>query len=220
MGDVSIAVELREGRGKGFNRKLRVAGRVPAVVYGSGSEPVALSIDPINLDRQIKMGHAGMNTLFDLEGADQVAGRTVMVKELQREPVRGAIVHADFFVFDQTKRIHVTVPIHLKGDAPGVVMGGLVEHTLRELELACLPGVIPDELEADISALEVGMSIHVSELVLPTGVELISDGELSVVTLAAPREEEEVEAVAEGEEAAATEDGGDKAEEAGESKGD
>jgi len=220
MGDVSIAVELRDGKGKGFNRKLRVAGRVPAVVYGRGSEPVSLSIDPIVLEREIKASHAGINTLFDLEGGGPVAGRTVMVKELQREPVRGGIIHADFFEFDQAKLIQVTVPIHLIGDAPGTIMGGVTEHTLRELELACLPGAIPDELIADISGLELGMSLHVSDLSLPVGVELLSDSELSVVTLATPRAAEEEEVAAEGEEAVAEGEEAAKVEEAPESKED
>jgi large subunit ribosomal protein L25 len=213
MGEVSIAVELREGTGKKFNRKLRASGRAPAVLYGQASEPVSLSIDPTLLARRIKESHAGINTLFELEGGgSSVAGKTVMVKELQREPVRGWIIHADFYEFDQTKRIHVTVHVELVGEALGLIQGGVIEHTLREIEVLCLPDSIPDSLEADVSGLEIGMALHVSDVVLPSGVEIVTDRDHALVSLVAPRAEEEVEEVEEvvegeeGAEAAAGED--------------
>jgi large subunit ribosomal protein L25 len=220
MGDTSIAVEPREGTGKKFNRKLRASGRVPAVLYGQSSEPVSLSLDPNVLDRKIKESHGGINTLFDLEGGGAAAGKTVMVKELQREPVRGGIIHADFYEFDQSKRIHVTIHIELVGEAPGLIQGGLLEHTLREVEVACLPGSIPDSFEADVSGLEIGMGLHVSDLVLPSGVELLTDGDLSLVSMVAPRAEEEVAEVVEGEEGAEAPDGEDVPAEAEEAKSD
>jgi large subunit ribosomal protein L25 len=198
VADASIAVAIREGTGKQFNRKLRASGRVPAVVYGVGHSNVMLSIDPLALDRQIKSSHAGINTLFDLQGESSVAGRTVLVKELQREPVRGGIIHADFLEVDLQQTIQVAVPVHLRGDAPGVVMGGVIEHTLREVEIESLPSAIPDELIADVSALDIGDSLHVSDLVLPAGVIMMSDLTLSVVSVSTPKDVAE-EAVAEGE---------------------
>lgn len=187
MGEVSIAVELRAELGKSANRKLRALGRVPAVVYSKKSEPVSLSVDPVILERKISASHAGINTLFDLEGASEVQGRTVMVKELQRDPVRGTVLHADFHEIDMTQRLHVTVPIHLDGDAPGVGMGGVIEHTLREMELSCMPGAIPDEIQADITSLDVGDTLHISDLSLPEGVESLTDESLSVVSVILPR---------------------------------
>ena len=187
MGEVSIAVELRSEVGKSANRKLRALGKVPAVVYSSKSEPVSLSIDPVILERKIAASHAGINTLFDLDGEGGVAGRTVMVKELQRDPVRGNVLHADFHEIDMTQRLQVSVPIHLEGEAPGVSMGGVIEHTLREMELSCMPGSIPDEVKADITSLDVGDSLHVSDLVLPGGVESLTDETLSVVSVVLPR---------------------------------
>lgn len=187
MGEVSIAVELRAEVGKSANRKLRALGKVPAVVYSSKSEPVSLSIDPVILERKIAASHAGINTLFDLEGEGEVAGRTVMVKELQRDPVRGTVLHADFHEIDMTQRLQISVPIHLDGEAPGVSMGGVIEHTLREMELSCMPGSIPDEVKADITSLDVGDSLHVSDLVLPSGVESLTDETLSVVSVVLPR---------------------------------
>lgn len=203
MGEISISVALREGRGKGPNRRLRASGRVPGVVYGQGKEAVAISLDPVQLERSIKGSHAGMNTLFDLDGDKSVEGRTVIVKELQREPVRGVITHADFLELDLKERLNVSVPVHLEGTPQGVVMGGIVEHTLREVELLCLPNAIPDEIVINVEALDVGDGLHVSDLVLPEGVELVTDSELSVVAVALPKAVEE-EVVAETEE---TEDG-------------
>ncbi|HKX46713.1 MAG TPA: 50S ribosomal protein L25 [Planctomycetota bacterium] len=189
MGEVSIDVELREGRGKQVTRKLRARGRIPAVVYGYGIEPQPLTVDPIQLERKIRTSHAGMNTLFDLVGVRSLTGRTALLKNIQRHPVRGVPIHADFYVIDVTQKIQVKVPIHISGSAPGVLSGGVVEHSLREVEIACLPNAIPDEIVADVSQMQVGDSLHVSDLALPEGVELRSDPALSVVSVLIPREE-------------------------------
>ena len=208
MAEVSIALESRTGTGKSYNRKLRANGRAPGVVYGAGREAVPISFDPKVLQSKIKESHAGINTLFDLTGDASVANRVVMVKELQREPVRGAVLHADFFEIDMAERLHISVPIHLSGSAPGLLEGGVIEHSLRELELLCLPGSIPDEVIADVSGLGLGQSLHVVDIELPPGVELISDGELSVVSVLMPKAvEEEVVAPEEGEEGAESAEG-------------
>lgn len=211
MAEISIALESRTGTGKSYNRKLRANGRAPGVVYGAGREAVAISFDPKVLQSKIKESHAGINTLFDLTGDASVANRVVMVKELQREPVRGAVLHADFFEIDMTERLHISVPVHLSGSAPGLLEGGVIEHALRELELMCLPDAIPDEVVADVSGLGLGQSLHVADIELPPGVELISDGELSVVSVLMPKAVEEEVAVPEegeeGEEGAESADG-------------
>ena len=110
MGEVSIDVVARAEVGKSANRKLRASGRVPGVVYSRNSDPVSVSLDPVQLERKIQSSHAGINTLFDLEGEDSVAGRTVMVKELQRDPVRGSVLHADFHEIDMAQRLQSPVP--------------------------------------------------------------------------------------------------------------
>jgi large subunit ribosomal protein L25 len=217
VGDSALAVELRESRGKGAARRLRVAGRIPAVVYGPKHESVAISLDPAALDLIIRTSHGGLNTLIDLEGASEVAGRTVLVKELQREPVYGVLTHADLYELNLTERQRVLVPIHLTGTAVGVTMGGLLDHALRELEVDCLASSIPDEIVIDVTDLEQGHSLHVSDLVVPEGVEVHSPSDLPVVSVVAPKAEEEVvveEEVEEGAEGAA--DGDDaKADAAG-----
>ncbi len=194
MGEIPLTVEIRKETGKGVARRLRAAGRIPAVVYGSELASVAISLDPRELDRLIHTSHAGVNTLIDLTGPQEVSGRTVLVKDLQREPVRGDLVHADLFEVDPDERIRVSVPIHLTGTAPGVTMGGLLDHALRVLELDCLPRAIPDEILVDVSALDIGDSIHVAELNLPAGVELHTQADTAVVSVGAPRLEEEAAA--------------------------
>ncbi len=130
----------------------------------------------------------------------------MLVKEIQRNPVTGAYMHADLFAVDLKEKIHVDVPVHLTGTAEGVTMGGILDHALRDLEVQCLPGAIPEEFSVDVSALEIGDSIHVRDLELPEGVELLVDPNLSIVSVVAPAAvEEEVpeeEVPEEGEEAA------------------
>ncbi len=191
MGDASLAVEIRTEGGKGASRRLRRDGRIPGVLYGSQTATTSISLDGVELETLIRTSHAGINTLIDLTGASEVSGKTVLVKELQRSPVRGILVHADLYELDPNARIRVSVPIHLEGTALGVTLGGLIDHSLRVVELDCMPQAIPDEVLVDVSALDVGDSVHVSNLVLPEGVELVTQGDLSVVSVVAPRIEEE-----------------------------
>ena len=151
-----------------------------------------------------------MNTLIDLRfsGESDFTGRQVLLKELQRDPVSGDFLHADFFAVDLLNTIQISVPIHLEGTAAGVLMGGIVDHALRELEVECLPNAIPEEFTVDVSLLEVGQSIHVRDLGLPDGVTLISDADLSIVSVVAPAAaEEEAPTDEESEEAAAAAEG-------------
>jgi len=126
----------------------------------------------------------------------------VLLKEMQRDPVTSAPLHADFLAVDLTHTIDVAVPIHVSGVAPGVTMGGILDQVLREVHLECLPDSIPEEIIADVTKLEIGMSIHVRDLPLPGNVELLSDADLSVVSVATPKAIEEEMPV---EEAAAAE---------------
>ena len=201
MGDQSLAVEVRSDTGKGVARKLRAVGRIPAVLYGHGNASVSLSIQAKDLDTLLKTSHAGLNTLIDLEGDSAVAGKVVLIKELQRHSVAGTLSHADFFEIDATAKIHVSVPIKLEGIPEGVKLGGVLEHMMREIDLLCLPNAIPDSLEVDVSGMNQNESLHVSDLTLPEGVETGVDEALPIVHIATKKIEEEVEVVAEGVEA-------------------
>ena len=201
MGDQSLAVEVRSDTGKGVARKLRAVGRIPAVLYGHGNASVSLSIQAKDLDTLLKTSHAGLNTLIDLEGDGAVAGKVVLIKELQRHSVAGTLSHADFFEIDATAKIHVSVPIKLEGTPEGVKLGGVLEHMMREIDLLCLPNAIPDSLEVDVSGMNQNESLHVSDLTLPEGVETGVDEALPIVHVATKKIEEEVEVVAEEDEA-------------------
>jgi large subunit ribosomal protein L25 len=202
VGDQSLAVEVRTDTGKGVARKLRAVGRIPAVLYGHGNASVSLSIQAKDLDTLLKTSHAGLNTLIDLEGDSAVEGKVVLIKELQRHSVAGTLSHADFFEIDATAKIHVSVPIKLEGTPEGVKLGGVLEHMMREIDLLCLPNAIPDLLEVDVSGMNQNESLHVSDLTLPEGVETGVDEALPIVHVATKKIEEEVEVVAEGDEAA------------------
>lgn len=225
MADQSLAVELRSDTGKGFARRLRSKGRVPAVVYGHGQATVSLSIEASALEHLLKTSHAGLNTLIDLRGVSEVKGKLVLVKELQRHPVAGTLVHADFFEIDTTEKIHVLVPIRLLGTPGGVKLGGILEHTMREIDLACLPSAIPDAIDIDVSALEMSESLHVSDLTLPDGVETTIDQSLPIAHVAMPKVDEALEAEAvegeavEGEAVEGEEGEGDKGGEKADAKG-
>jgi large subunit ribosomal protein L25 len=134
-----------------------------------------------------------VNTLIDLKVDDGGAfdGKKVILKEMQRDPVTSAPLHADFFAVDLTHTIDVAVPIRVTGIAPGVMMGGIVDQALRDIHLECLPDSIPDEIVADVTELDIGMSIHVRDLPLPGNVKLLSDEDLSVVSVVAPKAVEE-----------------------------
>jgi len=186
-----LAVELRDGTGKSVTRKLRRAGRVPAVVYGHGKASVSLTFDPKSLESILKTSDAGLNTLIGLEGDSVIAGKTVLVKELQRDPIHGSLVHADLFEVDPEEKIAVSVPVHVVGMAEGITMGGILDHALREIELECLPSAIPDAIELDVTSLKLGESIHVRDLTVAEGVSVRTHDELPVVSVILPTVVEE-----------------------------
>ena len=190
MPDLQLAVEARATSGKGHARKLRAKGRIPAVCYAPGTGATAIQLDPKELDRLLHKSSAGMNTLIDLRGGG-LDGKVVLVKELQRDPVMGSLLHADLFAVDVDKAIEVKVPVRIVGTPTGVTFGGgILDFPLREIEVLCLPRAIPEELPIDVAALQVGDSIHVRDIALPAGVELVSDPELSVVSVVLPSKEE------------------------------
>lgn len=222
MPNASLTVALRDGTGKGAARKLRAAGRIPAICYGREVESVAIQIDPKALESLLAKSGAGMNTLIDLnvEGGGEFDGRTVLVKDLQREPIYGVPLHADLYAVDLTQTIVVQVPVRLTGIAHGVRVGfGILDHSLRELELECLPMAIPSEIAVDVTDVELNQSLHVRDIALPEGVKLRTDADLSVVSVVTPAaaEEEAVAEVVEGEEGAVPAEGEAVAADGGES---
>jgi large subunit ribosomal protein L25 len=170
MAEQKLVANKRDDAGKGVARKLRAAGRVPAVLYGRGADPQPISVDARELGHVM---HGGANVLVDLvvDGEQHLA----MPREVQRDHIKGRYWHIDFFAVSRTEKITVEVPIRLVGESSGVKMGGVLEHHLWDVEVECLPTDVPDAIEADISALEIGDSIHVSDLRAPDGAVIISN---------------------------------------------
>lgn len=214
MGEFSLSVELREGRGKGVARKLRASGRIPGICYRRNAEAIPVSLDPKELDHLLRSASSGINTLIDLKvaGGGDFDGRQVLVKELQRDPISGAYLHADLYAVDLKQTIHISIPVQIKGSAIGVTLGGgILDHATRELDVECLPNAIPEEISVDVSSLEVGGSIHVRDLEVPEGAVILNDPDVSIVSVVAPviveEEVAEEEAEAEGVEGEATPEG-------------
>ncbi len=224
MGEFALGVELREGKGKGVARKLRATGRIPGICYRRNAEPLSVSLDPSELDRLLRKASSGINTLIDLKvaGGGDFDGRQVLIKELQRDAISGAYLHADLYAVDLKQTIHVSVPILIKGSAIGVTLGGgILDHATRELDVECLPDAIPEEFVVDVSEVEVGQSIHVRDIEVLEGVQILNDPDVSIVSVVAPAvveeeapaEEEaavEGEAAPEGEAEAASEESAEK----------
>lgn len=203
MDRLELEVIVREAGKKSHARRLRAAGSVPAVVYGAGSETVSLSVEEPKLAAVLRQG---TNQIIDLKGTRGFKNRLVLLKETQLDPVTDRILHCDFYTVDTKQRIDVQIPVHVEGRPHGVEMGGILELVLREVDVKCLPLSIPDRVDIDVSNLDIGDALHVSDLVLPDDVELMTDTGLTLVHVVAPRveeepaeEEEEGEAAAEGE---------------------
>ncbi|MBW2712168.1 MAG: 50S ribosomal protein L25 [Deltaproteobacteria bacterium] len=218
MAELALNAETRDGSGKGVARKLRALGRIPAVVYGKSNKAESISLDGKELMDMLVRSSAGMNTIFDLKLGKKA--NSVMLKELQRDPVDGHPLHADLYVIDTTQAISVSVHLELEGDPVGVrVGGGLLEQLVHSLTVECLPDAVPDSLKVDVSEMDIGDMLHVSDIKLAEGVTLSAADDQGIATIHMKREEEEPEVVeeavegeegeeapAEGEEAAASEE--------------
>jgi large subunit ribosomal protein L25 len=182
----SLTGEQRSGVGKSVARKLRAAGRVPAIYYGRGEQPIALTINAKEVETLIH-GASGANVIVDLmvSGA-ATADRKALIREIQRDPVVGNILHLDLQHISLTERITVEVPIELIGIPTGVKDGGgILEHLLREVEVECLPTDIPTQLEADVSMLNIGDSLHVSDLKAER-VTILTEADRAIATVVPP----------------------------------
>jgi len=196
-----LSVQVRSERKKGAARKIRRSGLIPGVLYGPSVGNVLLAIDPHALLKAVDTD-AGTNTLIKLrvEGAEELAGKVVMLRDLQVDPLNRIPLHADLYEIRMDETVMVEVPVRLAGKAVGIDEGGILDQGIRELRVECLPGSIPEMLEVDVTALGMGQSIHVSDIVLPEGVKVVGELSTAVASISAPLAEEEVAAPAEGEE--------------------
>ena len=207
MPEVVVAAESRTESGKSSNRRLRGRGLIPGILYGAGREAVSVAVSPDDITNILRSA-SGENTLFDLDvGGER---RRVILKEFQREPLKGQLLHADFFEVALDKPIEVKVHVELLGTPTGVKnQGGLLDFITRELEVECLPADIPDKISLDVSGLELGKHLRVSDVEAPSDrVTILTDPDVVIVHVVTPRADvAAAEEEAADEEAAAAEEG-------------
>lgn len=228
---VELKVQPRSDFGSAVTRRLRRAGHVPGVIYGAGKEATAFSVDAVELRRTFS--GASMNSIFDVVIDGTGVTRHAVVKDYQMHPTRGTVVHLDMHEIPLDKPIQTTVPVNVSGLSPGVTRGGLLNVMLREVAISGLPMELPTVVEVDVTGMEVGDTVRVSDLAVPEGISFLSEPDAVVVAIAATRvaralssadtdaeAEEELEASVpveaaaedEGAEAEPAEDGGAEAE--------
>ncbi len=182
--EVNIEVTERDEAGKNASRRLRHAGKIPAVVYGGGREPVSVQIDPRPIEAMLDSEY-GLNTLINLKVGDRELKRMVMLREVQRHPVSERLMHADFVRVELDQEVLVNVPVELVGVAEGVkTEGGLIDFVTRELQLRVLPTKIPARLVVDISGLHLGQHVEAGEVELPEDVTLMTAPTMTICNCA------------------------------------
>ncbi|MFC1631640.1 50S ribosomal protein L25 [Candidatus Omnitrophota bacterium] len=212
MEKISLKAEQRIETGKEAVKKLRSQGLVPAVVY-KGKNSTKIKVFSKDFLEVIHT-KAGANVIVNLQlqaledtksktkskDLGKVANKNAIIKEIQYHPLKGDVLHVDFHEISLSEAITVKVPVHVKGDPEGVKQGGILEHVLWEIEIECLPTQIPENIPIDVAALKIGDSVLVKDLNVAPEIKVLTDPESVVITVAAPRAEEEAAAPVEGEE--------------------
>ena len=181
MAELTLEVNRREDGGKNVARRYRVAGKVPAVVYGGHRDPVAITVDRKSVSELIQKSEHGVRSIFLLKMAGTDQQRHAMIKDIQIDPISRKMTHIDFVRVAMDEKVRVTVPVHVSGTALGVKEGGILDFQVRDLHIECLPGAIPDAIDVDVTALGVHDYRRVSDLKLPEGVKVLDDPERVVV---------------------------------------
>ena len=223
MEHLILETEIREEAGKGPARRLRREGCIPAVLYGLKQETVSLKVKEKDFEFILRSG--GENAVIDLKGTGSGDSTSVVIKDRQFDHVWGKLRHIDFYRVSLTEKLSAEVPVVTIGESAGEKEGGTLEHILREVTVECLPDRIPENIEVDVTALEIGHSIHARELSAPEDVEIITEPDRVVISVIAPRVVEEEVAAEEaaepelvGEKKEAEEEAGEKKEEKGEER--
>ncbi len=188
-----VAAEARESRGKNEARRLRVSGRIPAVIYGAFQAPRAVTLNPKDILRIIhsKTGH---NSIFDVE-VSGVEKTPVIVADEQYHPVKGTLMHIDLKRIDLTRKLRVAIPVHVTGDAKGVKQqGGVLDIVTKNIEIECIPDDIPERFDVDVTELVIGNNIRVSDLAVKDGVRILTAPDVVIAHVVGIREEAAPEA--------------------------
>ena len=205
MEKIILKAEVRANIGKKAAKDLRIKGLIPANVYRSGKEALSLQISGDEL-KDVLHTKARENVIITMKisgGDTNMKDKTVIIKEIQREPIKDGILHVDFSEISLTEVLRVNVPLLSHGESVGVkIDGGILEHVIRELQVECLPTAIPEKIEIEVSDLKIGDAVYVKDVAIPSGVKVLNDPELIVMIVKppkveAPKEEVPVEGAAE-----------------------
>jgi len=195
MAEVLVATPRTGKFNKNHARRVRVAGQIPAVVYGAGQDPVAVVVDPKAVTR-ILHSESGHNTIFDLNVENAGSVIKAMIVDWQNEPIKGKLLHIDIKRIAMDKPMRVSVPIHLVGTPVGVKsQGGILDHVLREVEIECLPADIPSHLDVDVTGLGLNTAIHVSDLPHSGSIKFLGEENATVAHVTAVKAEAAAEPV-------------------------
>jgi len=200
MREITLEARTRKDAGKGVARKLRAAGKIPAVVYGKGEEPVVIELEYEDFHNAMR-GISGENLLINLSVDGTTTGKKALIRDVQRDPVDGSLLHIDFMHISMTEKIRVEVPIVLEGTPVGVKdFGGIISWVIRHVEISCLPTDIPEKITFDVSEMKIHDSIHIKDFQLEN-VEILENPEQTVASIVPPTVIKEEVVAAEGEEA-------------------
>jgi|SRR5687768_13630490 len=186
MANAKLSAEPRDGSGKNDNNKLRASGKIPAVVYGHGEQTRSVAVDAHEVELLFSKIHVE-NTIISLNIGGEKGAVKTLVREVQKHPAKGNVLHVDFYQIHAGEMVNIQVPLAFVGASVGVKNGGMLQHTMDELDIRVSSDNIPERFEVDVSELEVGDSIHVSDLKIPAGVEVLDAPERSVCSVIPPQ---------------------------------
>ncbi len=197
MATMQLDTTIRTQTGKGPARRLRSAGKLPAIFYGPKTDPIMLSLDYDQIKKMLK-GKSAESIIFDLmiDSDEKGQSKKVMIKEIQRDPVTRDYLHVDLYEIAMEKELEVDIPVYLINTPIGVSNGGILQHMRRELGVLCMPKDLVDKIDIDVSGLDIGQSLHIEDISFPPGLKSTEDLSLTIATVVAPTitaEEEEVE---------------------------
>lgn len=189
MKRMDLSALNRSAAGKGAARSARREGRIPAVLYGGDQAPVSITVDTILMEKALKAGGDTDNILVNLSIENEAEPTLTLVRSTQHNPLSGRLEHVDFYRVSTDKPITTTVPLHTTGTPVGVRNGGMFEQVLREIEISCLPLNIPDAIDVDVSDMDLGHSMHVSDIPESDQFTILTASDRSIATVAALKAE-------------------------------
>jgi large subunit ribosomal protein L25 len=197
MDTMQLSSEIRAQTGKGPARKLRSTGKLPAILYGPETDATMLTLDCTELKKALQ-GKSAESVLLNLRIDSDKKGQSkkVMIKEIQKDPVKRDYLHVDLFEISLKKELEVDIPVHLINTPIGVTQGGILQHVRREVKVSCMPDDLVDKIDIDVSGLDIGQSLHMGDISFPPGLKSLEDVDVTILTVVAPTiaaEEEEIE---------------------------